>query len=98
MNEKPKITLIRGAMYDRPSIIEGLTSPEASFCAAVGRPYNGSGPIITKIEEQRQCGLTGFYDTLVAYAGEAPVLEVARWSAVVEYEHDPNANLYQYPF
>lgn len=87
-----KILSIRGRLHDTPSAIEGFSSPEPEFHAEVGIPYQFTGPIITKIITSFQSGPGQDYDTLVAYAGEEPVLEVPRYMARVEYKHDRNAN------
>lgn len=85
------ITRIFGEIYDRPTIIEGISTPDWTFSVSVGSPYDGTGPIVTRIEIGRGCGIGDFYDKLIAYCGDAPVFEVPAWFAHIEYEHDKNA-------
>lgn len=81
------ISAIRGQVYERPSIVEGITFPDVTFAAAVGVPFDQTGPVVTRIEKTRDGhGISGFYDRLTVWAGDDLLFECAAWAAQIEYQ------------
>lgn len=88
-----KITWIGGAMYNRPTCIEGVSYPDRTFSHRVGSPFEITGPTITHIDKTRDGhGIADFYDRLTVWTGSQLLFECPAWLAEVEYEHDKNAN------